>query len=263
MRFVPWPGADDRRRPTDFIVLGSARSGSNLLSFSLDERLDVEMLGEILDTEQDNVAANLPAHVRPYDKNEDGAAFLAQQIFPPSTADAIQARGFKIFYDHARTLNAQSAWRYLIGHREIRVIHLYRRNLFDSYVSLQVALRTGRWFQRAGTSGVPPPEPFEADPWDCLQYFHQVSGWRRWAEEAFASHKVMTIEYDRDLCENFPRTIIRTCKFLRVAPTMMKAPLVRQQSLTPSVQISNYDELRRWFRYTPYEDFFPAIGVGE
>ncbi len=253
----------DQQQQTHFILLCHARSGSNLISLSLGKHGAVKMFGEIFHASDLEACASLPKRLHPRHMRSDAAQFLSQEIFDQQPPWPNRARGFKIFYEHARATPTQkAAWTYLIGRKDIKVIHLTRRNLLDCKLSLEVALRNGEWFVSSGEqSSAAPIERFSLSPWDCQQYFGQMLSSRMWAEEAFAGHRTLTLEYERDLCGDFAGTMARVFAFIGVPEVPVAQQLVKQQTGRPADRILNYEELRRWFEHTLHEEYFSAEGA--
>ncbi len=251
------PTADDTH-PVRFILLGSARSGSNLVAWSLQEHGAIEMFGEIFHDAEGEARTDLPPEVPAYRDSEDGARFLEREVFGRDAGPTKRARGFKIFYDHARTTDAaRTAWTYLMRDRDIKVIHLRRRNLFDALVSLEVAMRTGEWFREIGATGAPPAvAPFHLSAWDCQDYFAQTTVRCLWAVSAFRGHECLNLDYDTDLLGDFAGAMARIFDFLGVEPLVVAPLLIRQRQTEPSQQIVNYQDLKCWFKHTLFEAFF-------
>src|SRR6185295_16382915 len=82
-----------------------------------------------------------------YHDGEDGGEFLKNNVFYKRYYEEwIKSVGFKVFYTQARdTINAQKAWDYLLGTTTIRIIHLYRFNLLETYLSYRIATLTNQW----------------------------------------------------------------------------------------------------------------------
>jgi hypothetical protein len=74
----------------------------------------------------------------------DPVAFIGECIFRrwPRGWGAV---GFKLFYYHARQLPYSSVWDYLAANRDIRILHIRRRNLLKQYYSLERAHKTNVW----------------------------------------------------------------------------------------------------------------------
>lgn len=252
----------DSPRPLRFILLAHPRSGSNLVSYSLAAHSQIAMLSEVL-SQWPNVrtrCAKGPRHSAWYEEGADGATFLDQKVFLQQAPRGIRACGVKIFYDHARfDPLVKTAWDYLLNDREIRVIHLQRKNYLDCKISLDVALQTGQWLlenREEGKRAVVPP--FAADPDDYEFYFNQLHAAQTWASRAFTHHAVLSLEYERDLLDAFPETMARVFDFLGLAGEVPESRLLKQAGRPASTQLSNFDELREHFRHTLYEPFFDS-----
>ena len=194
---------------------------------------------------------------RYYRDGEDGAAFLREHVFF-NGGDPASANGCKIFYEHARRDRAaRTVWDYLVADRDIKVIHLIRSNLFDCAVSHERAKRSGESIRLAGRDGSSPaPAPFRLEPAWCHGYFESTTCWIDWAKTAFAQHDVLELSYERDLGADFDGTMDRVYDFLGVARRATRVPTVIQRSRSASRQISNYAELKDYFRNTSFARFF-------
>ena len=259
------PGSRD-----GFVILGHARCGSNLLMRMLGEHPEVRVSGEVLRPdvltgETDGwgwAALNLAAwagHARkPYAQGQDGYEYLDRTVFGPPWAEGIRASGCKLFYDQGRWDDSVlTAWDYVLQ-SDVRVIHLIRRNLLDSLISREIAERTNSWIQliEHGSEGAPPLPPFRLEAEECHRYFDRIGSWRAWAAAMLPGSRVLTLEYERDLCAEYARTAVTTQRFLGLTSRGSKPGMHKQQMLPPSRQLTNYDELGRYFRLTPYAAFF-------
>ncbi|HYO62424.1 MAG TPA: hypothetical protein VER08_02090 [Pyrinomonadaceae bacterium] len=258
-----------------FILLGHARSGSNLLTCGLFKHPHVHMFGELFNESEEERRRSFrasfkdcPVAARPHpsvslDENsayrdeEDGATFLERAVYYRHAREPM-AVGFKMFSHQARTSdNARKVWEYLIADKEIRVIHLTRRNLFNSMVSLQLALRTDKWV-RPRNLPLPAPEPppvIRIGPEVCKGYFRQVMAGRRWVRAQFRHHPVLEVEYEADMCERFQATMYRVQDFLEV-PRRRARKMLEKQGRPAAETVSNYGELKAHFAHTPYGVWF-------
>lgn len=248
------------KRPVNFILLGHQRCGSNLLVRALNEHPQIRMLGEVLAenpaTRKGAWSWTLPEYDG-FQAGQHGGEFLERMVFGPTRVENTWAFGCKLFYDQARLDPAsETAWDYILSH-DVRVIHMIRKNLLYALISVEIAERTQRWHQLAeNPTEFPPLPPFALDPAACHAYFDRITGWRKWAEKAFAKHRVLTVNYEDGLCAHFGRTAFRVFEFLGTVPWHCHPGLVKQQTITASRQIANLEDLKRHFRATPYEVFF-------
>jgi LPS sulfotransferase NodH len=239
--------------PTRFIILGHARTGSNLLAASLDRHPDVTVYGELFhDVELKRSRWPTPAGF--LCDGDDPVAFLESSVFLATSG--ARAVGFRLFYDHGRRIaRGEALWEHLVADDAVRVIHLWRSNLLESYVSRLVARRTGQWLRRATVVAPARTEPFEVDIAECRAYFDDVTERRAWARRAFARHPTVEITYD-DLASAFHKTCDSAFEFLGVVPVVVREPFAKQAFVPLREQVANFDALRDAFLGGPYEWFF-------
>jgi hypothetical protein len=142
---------------TRFFVLGDARTGSNMLTQALNTnpaircfRKVFHFMHDYVDYGIDGFDPNVPADVE--FRNNDPVRFLNERLYagaPPG----VQAVGFKYLYGHFWGFDALTD--YLSEEHEIRVIHLTRRNMLRSLVSLHIAESSGRWLEDWGVAPRP------------------------------------------------------------------------------------------------------------
>ena len=261
---------------TRFILLGHARCGSTLLICSLSKHPDIHLFGELFNTVEEERQRSFRSGLRfpqaarakgdgtatdPHDfyrYGDDGVAFLHRNVFYEHAHSPV-AVGFKLFYQQARaTPGARRVWRYLGAHPEVRVVHLVRRNLLESLLSLRVALATDEWARpRGAPAAAPPPVRLRAE--ECERYFARVERGRERARRRFAGHAVLEVEYERDLCGRFGEAVRGVERFLGVPEGGAAAtPQLEKQGVGGlRERVSNYEELRRHFRGSLYSHLFP------
>ena len=77
-------------------------------------------------------------------KQDNPVDFLDKLVFR-EMPQYISAVGFKLFYYHAQKGKEQAVWDYLKDAKEIKIIHLKRKNILKTYVSQEIALKTDNW----------------------------------------------------------------------------------------------------------------------
>ena len=260
-----------------YILLGTRRTGSTVVSNSLADHPQVLQYGEIfLDVESVNagderfreevlskrtaeaarqtmgreIMRYLPNGLPVCRDTDDGHEYLARLFSQPVSEQAI---GFKIFYDHARRGPIASAWDYLDRHTEIRILHIQRRNWLESLISVARAKRNRVWHSMKSLT----TEPFAITPARCQEYFGEMERWRDVIQPLLSNHPVLELEYQQ-LLEDFSGTMARTCDFLEVNSEIAMVPsLVKIAQHEPHIELTNYQELQSHFRNTPYAEFFP------
>ncbi len=254
-----------------FILLGHRRCGSTLALCGLSDHGNVYLSGELFNEDEQERQKSFQLGLRDskaarehglygemsYRAGEDAAEFIDKKVFFDHWWEPV-AVGFKLFYHQAReTPGARKAWDYLKSHPEVCVIHLIRRNLLESLLSLRIAIQTDEWARLATTAQpsttVP---PFYLSPQECSDYFTEIEKQRNEARDSFKSHSVMEVEYESDLCRSFEQTIFRIQDFLNVPRLRAKELVKKQAQRKPSQQISNYSELKDYFQHSSYSDLF-------
>jgi LPS sulfotransferase NodH len=236
-----------------FVLVAHARTGSNLLSSALQQHPRVVMLGELFhDNPQDCLTNYYSSSTY---SGGDGAEFL-DRLYRGYDRQG-SAVGFKIQYGQASVhAGAQAAWRFLIGHTEIRVIRLERANLMAAYTSLKTAMQTGEWVRTAGGPATNETVTLRLDPTECLGYFQMIERYTQRARTAFRNHHVLHLMYEHDLCESFEVSLRRVQEFLGVSNFPITPRTQKQSDSELSEQIENFAELADYFADSPYANYF-------
>ncbi len=141
------------RHYTKFIILGTGRTGSNMLVSALNTHPNGIVYGEIFNnTRYNRIGFNNKN--RPYIsfrkalkiRVNNPISFLEDyifRIFPAKTA----AVGFKLFYWHCHEDNWRCIWDYMNSMQGLKIIHIKRRNMLKTFLSLKIAQRTKQWSQ--------------------------------------------------------------------------------------------------------------------
>lgn len=242
-----------------FILLGYSRSGSSLLNFALREHSEIEMYGELFNPNQEVRQKFFHVRNSSYLDGTDAALFLKDTVFyERDRSEKQKAVGFKIFYYDLRNDNeARKGWNYLLSQKDIHVIHLIRRNLLECLISHKVAMQTEQWLlEKSSKTKFVEVAPFRIEVERCKGFFENVFAWQEWATRSFQDHPLMTVEYEADICLAFPETINRIHDFLSVSPYHAPMLLQKQAQKKPRDQVCNYDELKEYFQYTLFSEFF-------
>lgn len=251
-----------------FILLGQGRSGSSLITEALAEHPEVRIAGEVFHAEEEGRRLAFQAlngtgpggerEAQYYRDGVDAWQFLEEAVFYAPPGSGVRAAGFKMFYRHARRNPAEKrAWNYLLANNDVHVIHLIRENTLESYISLRVAFLTGEWERPKGANTQRKEQPrLRLEPKECEVYFNQEIAWRKWARESFGSHPFFEIKYEKDVCARFVEVMNEIHDFIAVPRRRARQLLEKQAQRPPRETVTNYEELKEYFRYTLYEDFF-------
>jgi LPS sulfotransferase NodH len=217
-----------------FAIVGNPRTGSSHLVSLLDSHPDVACWDdEIFD---EGEAFDKSACACPKD-------FLLERVFPVNGI----AVGFKLLWDALGRL--RNGWE-LLREMDIRVIHTYRANRLDSFLSFQLAR-----INKAFTSwyGDYKTHEFEAGYDEILEWFRTTE--ERDLEiarqaEAWSVPR-LAIEYN-ELCRDQTRIL----EFLGAPPHLLTSRLTKQRRGRQSEILRNYEELKSTFKGSMWSEYF-------
>lgn len=265
-----------------FMILGSARTGSNFLLSLLSNHPLIKTYGELFNLDTLSKEALLEALADPI-------AFLQRRVYK-SHGPEIAAVGFKMFYDHLRrdyfrkpidlseaapqlqekltqfstfietnyqweTLNQRflSTWEFLEADQSLSVIHLKRRNLLHTFLSLKMAFKTRQWWSLKSS-----PQAvltMHVAPEECGRYFEMLDSSAVEADRAFMGHRKIEVIYE-DLAENQHVVLEQIFTFLKVPHEPVTTRMKKQNLVSPRETITNYSQLKDHFQHTRWGVFF-------
>ncbi len=244
-----------RNAKTKFVILSYGRCGSTLVQCTLEEHPDVEVFGEIFQENQYDRSRFSVIRGQFYRDGTDAAQFLEDVVFGGSPSN-VRAVGFKLMYGQARESAASlRAWDLLRADTEIRVIHLNRRDLLECCCSYEVASRSQQWYLPNLEERIA-VRPFRLKPRHFIGFCESVLAWRAWARRAFSDHPVLEVQYEQDLCADFPGAMARIQEFVGLPALPLTPPIRKQAVVAPDRQLSNFAELKAACRHTIAEEFF-------
>jgi LPS sulfotransferase NodH len=274
--------ADANSKVQRFMVLGSARTGSNLLLSLLSAHPHIKTYGELFNLDMLPKTSLIEVL--------DGPVTYLQQKMYQGHKLGIEAVGFKMFYDHLtrdyftklvdlsdaapqlkekytqfssfiesnyswETLDErfQTTWEFLRADQSLAVIHLQRRNMLHTLISLKRAYLTSQWWSLKSEQQTIPP--VHLDPEECSRYFEKLSSSAAEADAAFAEHPKINVIHE-DLIENQQDTMQRIFAFLKVPYDAVTTRMKKQNLESPREAVSNYEQLKSYFRNTRWDVFF-------
>jgi LPS sulfotransferase NodH len=198
-------------KPRAFVVVSSARSGSNLLVGYLRQVRQVACLGEIFRDAYPG-SPGWDKLVERLGLPRDAADLHARDVtafWELVVEQGLRRRGWvgaKAFYYHRR---GERIWD-RFGEDDHRVIHLWRDATFEQYVSRLLAVSSGEW-KSPGRASDPPGEGSAEEParlvFDRADYLAYRSTLRtdvEWARERFGtSGRYVELEYRQLLDHGF------------------------------------------------------------
>jgi hypothetical protein len=275
---------------TRFVILFYARTGSTVLAHALNSHPQVICFREVFNWFHGD--SHVDYSVDGYDDNsaEDGRlrradpiGFLETRLFcpPPPMTSAV---GFKLGYAHCEPpWGFPAVLDYLVQDRQIRVLHVQRRNMLKSLASEKLAETTGEYLRLGAVirpSSIPkafmhPARAFERvrvlvaqnlrqarmptsvtlSVEECGAYFEGTKSAVARHEELFQEHDKLSVFYE-EILSSRDEVFARAQSFLGVEPRPLTVDLRKQNPDDLRALIENYDELRNAFEGTEYSEFF-------
>lgn len=241
-----------------FVILAQERTGSTYLQSLLDSHRAIRVFGEVFRS-FDVIGWGITSYRSRVPRSElfafqkDPIQFLETHVFAkfPKKTSAV---GFKLFYTHAQHPRHRPLWTHLRNCKALRVIHLKRRNVLRTLLSLEKAQQMGVWYD---PSGGPANQDISIrlDCDKCLQKFTTTRALEREHDALFADHDTIGLCYE-ELTQDYGRTMQRVLRFLGVGHEAL-VPATHKQAKQPlSAAISNYQDLKSEFKGTQWEVFF-------
>jgi LPS sulfotransferase NodH len=264
------------------MILGSARTGSNLLLSLLSTHPSIKTYGELFNLDMLPKTSLLEVL-------DDPVAFLRRRVYQNHKLE-IAAVGFKMFYEHLTRdyfiklvdvsdvppqlqekytqfssfiesnytweildERFRTTWESLRADQDLAVIHLQRRNMLHTLISLKRAFMTSQWWSLK--SGPQTILPVHLDPEECCRYFQKLSNSAAEADAAFAEHPKINVIYE-DLIEKQQDTLQRIFAFLKVPYESVTTRMQKQNLASPRETVDNYEQLKSYFRNTGWDVFF-------
>lgn len=224
-----------RRVDERFAIVANARTGSNYLLAGLRSSAAVRMYHEIF-----------ASHNREVGKDFEKIFSILSQYESRRT----RMVGFKVFYNHL----TEEEWTKLAACRELKVLHLTRRNRLRTVVSLEVAFKTGQW-TKAGHIPGPREKRIELGPARLLELLEQIEEGEAATRARFCDRPILELVYE-DLVQSPHEGFASVGTYLGVDdidPGYIR--LKRQNPESLQQLLLNYDEVDAALRGTRYAEF--------
>lgn len=223
-----------------FVILGHARTGSNLLRSLLEDHPAVYVLNE-------KVGALRGRTI------EEASAGIYRRM-PPW----IKAVGFKLFYYHPLDGDAAAARRWFRALPGMKVIHLRRRNLLRTIVSREIARQTSQWADvgRSESRESRDKRQVSFTASDLEERFRRIRRWERECPAEFGACPVLDVCFE-ELAADQDGQMRRVFDFLGLEGGWAVKTSFRRQNPEPvRALVANFDELAAAFAGTEWAAYF-------
>ena len=224
---------------TEFVITCAGRDGSHLLLYSLGAHSAVDVVNEPLG------AAGIDQGW--LDECASGREPLDRKVFYPR--DGVSAVGFPLQAYNARQPPFDDAREYLRS-RDVRVIHLERRNWLRRTLSLWLAEQTDVWSDRDGTQ--PTVERIEVDIERLFAAFDELQTLYAQNRADFAGLDSLDVWYE-ELCNDYEAQMARVFGFLRLDAEPVRPQTHRQEQRALPDIICNYAQVAQALTGTRFE----------
>lgn len=221
-----------------FMIVGNARTGSNYLLDGLKTSPGIRMYHEIF-----------ASHNRQLGTDFEEILSTIYQHESKST----QMVGFKVFYNHL----TDEEWQKLAACKDLKIIHLTRRNRLRTVISLEIAFKTGRW-TNAGNSAGPKEKRITLDPLKLLKRLEQIEEGEAATRARFCDRPMLEIVYE-ELVQSPHQMFASVGTFLGVDgidPGQIR--LKRQNPESLAQLIVNYDEIESVLKNSRFAEYLAS-----
>lgn len=239
-----------------FIILGTARTGSTMLWSYLNSHPDILCLrGVYGSTSKINFGkfyGELPEEYHSSEliklRNERPIEFLENYVWK-EYSKPFRAVGFKYFYDHDRYLtNKNVLINYFTANRAVKFLHLKRDNLLATLFSYKRALTQQMWTKTNSDFRT------SISVQECNDYFQQILDSQKLFDELF-TERTLQLNYD-NLLKATEQTLQKVLDFIGVKSVSLTTETNKNREAKLSDSITNYTELKTHFKSTYYAKYF-------
>lgn len=246
---------------TNFLIITHARSGSTLLSRSLNMHPDLNVQVEILHAIEPSVVSWRKKYVQElygienfnfiYD---DIYTRIADEydLFPLVKKVLKDCNGFKILVQQL-PMNYK-IWQQISSLENLKIIFLRRKNLLEAALSLKLAQKTKIWQRKIGDPIVV-DEKIKIEPSFIKDFFEYNERSFQELTKIFKNHKCIDVTYE-DLIRNWDQNIETIENFLNVKKTILPFSTEKRTKSKPKNLIENFEELSKEFINTKWKNMF-------
>ncbi len=218
-----------------FAIVGNARTGSNYLLDGLKTSPAIRMYHEIF-----------ASHNREVGKDFEKILSMIYRY----ESKSIKTVGFKVFYNHL----TDQEWKKLLALNDLKVIHLTRRNRLRTVISLEIALKTGKWTNSGKSSGLQ-GKRLTLDPENLLKRLESIEAGEAQTRARFCDRPMLEIVYE-DLVQSPREGFAVVSAFLGVDGIDPGKIRLKQQNPEGLDQlIVNYDEVEAVLKTSRFAEY--------
>ena len=188
---------------TKFIISCAARTGSTMLVHLLRANTNILCHGEVYGGETLGSLWGKYRQLREEDANFDRALHRMAEGGPEDFLNSVvfdnqgrKAVGFKYKTDESLGEWRDTVTPLVAGDRDIKVIHLIRKDLLDQFISHHVVTSQTRVTFAHKAEDIPQAQPFTVEPDYVLDYLKDVRAREEESLEVYQGHELYTVYYE-------------------------------------------------------------------
>lgn len=249
-----------------YILLTSQRTGSTYLEQCLNSHPEVRCFGEVLIGYGGHYKKYPPRVLKKYRRARtlwqavmSGALLNPEKTIKNALSSeevGLKSIGFRLMYNQMR--RDKRVWNHVKNIENLKVIHLYRKNLLKQFVSLKLMhdqSKYGRFSAHAYAKSE--IVKINVDASEAMSFVVGSLAERRAMSDRFSCFPSISVYYEEMVAEGGLSSNLN-CEiegFLGVKKFNMSS---NQKKMNPTVlehYVENYDELKKTFLLSPYSNF--------
>ena len=246
-----------------FMITCAARTGSTLLQAYIRSHPDVMMHGEVYPPRhvaalQGRYAAMMGgedavADITRY-RDENQTAFLYKVVYD---AQGYKRVGHKFKYEEMLLPQFAETREAVRRDTDIRILHIYRRNLLERFVSWWMVNHVTGVTMITDESERPEQRRVTIPFAEMERNFNEVSGRFAFVRKLLSNRPSYEVAYEDLVDEGRKDAILSEIQtFLGLDPVKLEAPLKKVTVRSMRELVENYDDLKGRFAGTPFAEFF-------
>lgn len=218
-----------------FIIITYARTGSNLLMSNLNSHKNIEAKGEVF-----------------RDLKGKSCKEVWENFYSKKNRGIINA-GFKLFYTHPFHTDDRSVWNFILDDKDIRIIHLVRKNKLRTYLSGEIAKKTDIWTEKGENNISLEEKRVKIDFNDFNERLNSIEEFEKNTRNTYQDHNFIEVSYE-ELVSHKNKTMRRLFEFLDVSVRETKSGYRKQNNESLQDLILNYDQFVQKLEKSKYSE---------
>lgn len=239
---------------TRYLIISRGRTGSALLSDSLNLHPLIRHAGEVIGTPRLRIP-KIKKRIL-----EKGIIRYIEDCYAIAHDEVVV--GMKILYYQIETPFAEY-WGlndlpvildYMLSDRTLKIIHMKRRNRLRTLNSIEMAFQTKQHQLHDENKRIRDIQielPIER----CLLEFNRIGNWENQFDKLFSGHAIFNIFYE-DFVNDKDSTYKKLLDFLGVPRQDFKSKMLKQNIRSLPDMIKNYRQLKKYFKGSEWEIYF-------